>query len=187
MRLRPSEIRFKQDSIKKSFQDGRDVNETAQALANGYISVNEFPQILVAKKNNKYYACDNRRLYVFRVAEYQGAISYIDVKIARANSFNNDTFTTTDDGRKVEVRGRRTLPHCKDHWLTSSEFPMYDMYEANMTYQSRQPSVYRSPQPAISRYDYTPPTPRRIVYSDHTGESWSNPKSSDSPCSCTIL
>lgn len=119
MELRPSEIRFKQDSIKREFQNGKGVNDTALLLCTGSMSPNEFPSISVSKKDNKYYSFDNRRLYVFRVAEYHGAISHIKVRIApsyRAR-FDDETFTTTDDGREVKVRYDRTLPHCKPHWL----------------------------------------------------------------------
>lgn len=115
--LRPSEIRFKQDSIKQEFQNGIGVNETALHLCAGEISASDFPTIRVAKKDNKYYSCDNRRLYVFRVAEYRGAVSYIRVRMARRHTFDEDLFTTKDDGRKVKVRSDRTLAHCKPHWL----------------------------------------------------------------------
>ena len=118
--LRPSEIRFIQDSIKWSFQDGESVNAVAEEVCSRTKSVRSFPTIQVVKRNNKYYSFDNRRLYVFRIAEYRGVIADIPVRIVPESRLDLNRFTTKNDGRTVEVRGARTLDHCKPRWLRTT-------------------------------------------------------------------
>lgn len=124
-RLRPSEIRFIQDTINDIFQDGGSVNETALALCEGRISINTFPPIKVVKFGNKYFSFDNRRLYVFRVAEYRGIVSHIPVQIVPQSQFIEDRYTTSNEGRTVTVRRGETLPHCKDRWLRDNRPTAY--------------------------------------------------------------
>lgn len=142
--LRPSEIRFIQDTIHNIFQDGRSVNTTAEDLCNGRISVKDFPVIKVVKLRNKYFSFDNRRLYVFRVAEYRGAVSRISVNVVDVSQFDKNRYTTENEGRTVTVRnGAQTLDHCKNEWLRQSNYddrltpavtmPVYDPYREPTT------------------------------------------------------
>lgn len=116
--MKPSEIRFKQDSIASYFQDGRgDINDAIRRIQSGYLSPYDFPPIKVVQKDRKVYSFDNRRLYVFRVCEVLGCVREIPVEIRPAWQLRLDTFTTLDDGRTIRVRQGVTENHCLDHWL----------------------------------------------------------------------
>ncbi|XP_077973299.1 uncharacterized protein LOC144428234 [Styela clava] len=120
--LRPSEIRFIHDTIAYNFRDRNVVNFVAEMVRKRMLRPSAFPTINVFKRDGKYYSLNNRRLYVFRVGEYNGVIGEIEVNIVGENELKEWKFTTQNDGREVTLRGgQQTLPHCREHWLSTSQ------------------------------------------------------------------
>lgn len=116
--LHPSEIRFSQDTIKSRFQNGNDVNVTAEFIYNGSIDVNNFHPMEVYKENGKYYTRNNRMLYAYRAAEFQGGHFHLPVIVVQKDESDYRKFTTTNDGLNVKVRNNaETLPHHCPHCL----------------------------------------------------------------------
>ena len=64
--LSPSDIRFMHRQINPRFKGGRSLNATVDQIASGQMSVYALPTIRVVQRNDRYYALDNRRLYVYR-------------------------------------------------------------------------------------------------------------------------
>ena len=66
--LRPSDIRFTQDSIKQSFTDGTSLKNTFIALVKGHLTVDQIECIACVKLNGHYWVIHgNRRLYLYQV------------------------------------------------------------------------------------------------------------------------
>lgn len=85
MYLRPSEIRFSQDSIGRTFgcytsHPYRPIGDTLDDIITGKINVNSIPTISVCKRNGHWFTADNRRLWVFQEAEKRGKCTEIHVK-----------------------------------------------------------------------------------------------------------
>ncbi|XP_069124895.1 uncharacterized protein [Argopecten irradians] len=109
MKLKPSEIRFCQDSInfvfdKKSSHSGKRIGETLDALLRGQCTVSQIPTITVVQRNGVWYTADNRRLWVFRKLEELGKCTTIPVY--QGYSIPSKKFTTTNNGISVTVRGK---------------------------------------------------------------------------------
>ncbi|KAL3876405.1 hypothetical protein ACJMK2_034254 [Sinanodonta woodiana] len=106
--LSPSEIRFSQDSINNVFDNkstyrNTNIGETLDALCEGRSKLKEIPTISVVWKNGHWFTLDNRRLWVFRHLERLRKCNKIPVK--RSNYMPVEKFTTTNDGKTIEVRG----------------------------------------------------------------------------------
>ena len=104
MYLRPSEIRFSQDSIGSTFGRStshpyRPIGNTLDDILNGHINVQSIPSISVVKQNGLWFTADNRRLWVFQEAEKRGKCDKIYV---RESGYK---MTTMNDGVSVYVRG----------------------------------------------------------------------------------
>ena len=145
MKLRPSQIRFMQDSISSDFKNGQSVNERAVDLARGNITPKNFPTIRVVKKNGVYYSFDNRRLYIFRYAELRNSIEEVEVKKVSPNLLNPSKFTTKNHGREIVVRNGTTLNHYREDWLTSDPvISTGDLYECDFPYYDSDSPYYDS-------------------------------------------
>uniref|UniRef100_F6WN06 Uncharacterized protein n=1 Tax=Ciona intestinalis TaxID=7719 RepID=F6WN06_CIOIN len=107
--LAPLDIRFSQDSIKSSFQDGRSIMQAIIDIRKGRMEATDFPTISVTLKNGNYYTCDNRRLYVFRVLQCEGILNRVPVYTT--TYINPCKFTTYNQGVSIRVRQGPTLPH----------------------------------------------------------------------------
>lgn len=110
-RLRPSEISFTQDNISSIFYGGQGVNETIEAIMYGRMSPSDLPNMMVVRRNGKYYSFDNRRLYVMRVLEKRHRIWEVEVDLWPEYMWSESKFTTNNDGYSIEVRGDVTHPH----------------------------------------------------------------------------
>ena len=97
-------VRFTQDSIKDETRDGYDLNKVIRQLNNKTIASNNLPVIRCLKKNGKVYSEDNRRLYVFKQAT---TVQKIPVVWSDWEDFDQDKFTTTNDGKSIRVRSGR--------------------------------------------------------------------------------
>ncbi|XP_061188837.1 uncharacterized protein LOC133196979 [Saccostrea echinata] len=108
MELKPSEIRYSQDSIARYF--GRStshpfqpIGQTLDSILSGQCNVNAIPKISVVSRHGRWYTTDNRRLWVFQKAEERG---YCDkITVYNAYYIDEEKFTTTNEGRSVTVRG----------------------------------------------------------------------------------
>ncbi|XP_076817069.1 uncharacterized protein LOC143462702 [Clavelina lepadiformis] len=120
IKLRPSKIRFMHKTINSNFSDGKSVNETVEKISSGEMSVNDLPKIKVTKKNGFYYSFDNRRLYVYRVLELRGLLDTVEVKKAPVRFFQEERFTTDNNGRCVRLAVGPTLPHASAESPASS-------------------------------------------------------------------
>ena len=112
--LSPSDIRFTQDSIRKTFGDGRDVNNTIRQILRGELSVLSLPRIRVVNVGGCYFAFDNRRLYVYRVLQFRGFLKTVQVNLAPSTQLQPDKWTTTNEGQSVSVRRETTLKHTRE-------------------------------------------------------------------------
>lgn len=108
MYLRPSEIRFSQDSIGRSFggytsHPGRPIGETLDDILRGEINVSSIPRISVLKKDGQWCSADYRRLWVFQEAEKRGKCT--EIYVQETSFINYNKFTTINNGISVYVRG----------------------------------------------------------------------------------
>lgn len=108
MYMRPSEIRFSQDSIGSTFgrctsHPNKQIGETLDEILTGKINVNSIPSISVCKKDGKCFTADNRRLWVLQEAEKLGKCSEIFVRETFYINYNK--FTTVNNGISVYIRG----------------------------------------------------------------------------------
>ncbi|XP_021362057.1 uncharacterized protein LOC110455929 [Mizuhopecten yessoensis] len=107
MDLRPSQIRFSQDSInnkfdKKSAHAKRPIGETLDALLKGECDISHIPPITVVDRDGVWFTVDNRRLWVFRKLEELGKCTKISVK--KGYRIPSKKFTTVNEGRSVTLR-----------------------------------------------------------------------------------
>jgi hypothetical protein len=110
-KLAPSEIRYSQNSISNRFRADTNgirqhIGETLDEIVRNPDTADRIPNISVFNKDGKWFALDNRRLWVFKKAEELGILSSIDVYVTY--EINYSKFTTTCDGRCVRVRSNNT-------------------------------------------------------------------------------
>ena len=108
MYLRPSEIRFSQDSIGSTFgwrtpHPYKPIGETLDDILTGHINVQSIPSISVKKQSGLWFTADNRRLWVFQEAEKRGKCDKIYVR--ETGYISCSKMTTVNDGVSVYVRG----------------------------------------------------------------------------------
>ncbi|XP_036358906.1 uncharacterized protein LOC118763415 isoform X1 [Octopus sinensis] len=106
--LSPSEIRYTQDSIASCFQNGNDIEDLILDIINGQTTPDKIRTIRVFFKDGKYYSEDNRRLYVLKtVQELSEPYLMVTVKLTSYFDFEENKFTTTNDGLRIRVRRNR--------------------------------------------------------------------------------
>ena len=108
MELKPSEIRYSQDSIARYFGKAtghplRPIGQTLDDILTGECNVNSIPRISVISRHGSWFTVDNRRLWVFQKAEERGRCNKITVY--QTSYIDEEKFTTTNEGRSVTVRG----------------------------------------------------------------------------------
>lgn len=108
MELRPSEIRYSQDSIARNFGRStghplRPIGQTLDDILSGRCNVNSIPRISVVYRHGHWFTVDNRRLWVFQKAEERGKCDKI--LVYETSFIDDEKFTTTNEGRSVQVRG----------------------------------------------------------------------------------
>lgn len=79
IKLKPSDIRFTQDTIKSEFRNGDSIEMLVSDIFSKKTQIESIPLIEVVERDTLYYALDNRRLYVYRRLEYLGFINTIRV------------------------------------------------------------------------------------------------------------
>ncbi|XP_071165176.1 uncharacterized protein [Mytilus edulis] len=111
--MRPSELRFTQDSVSCYFQDGHSMDETLRMVLNGSIPISRIPPLVVMNFEGSWYVVrGNRRLYLYQLLERNGKLQY--VKVLQQN-FDNNVFnrqhTTKNNGRSIRLRGDPNMEH----------------------------------------------------------------------------
>ncbi|CAE8640038.1 unnamed protein product [Polarella glacialis] len=102
-KLKPSEIRYSQDSCSQTFRCGRSLELTAKQLKDGNISAEiNIPVIHVFKWLGSWFTADNRRLWAFRTA----GLNQVPVKIISFNEVWSNKLTTRNQGVSITLRGR---------------------------------------------------------------------------------
>ena len=104
MYLRPSEIRFSQDSISNKFDyPNNSIGDTLDDLIKGQIRITDIPNISVKNVDGNWVSADNRRLWVFKHLELFGKCETIQVIETRhIPPFKN---SSKNDGLSVKIRG----------------------------------------------------------------------------------
>lgn len=104
--LRPSDIRYSQDSIASYFgygiYSGRPIGESLDELIQGRCRVRDIPTITVQSRDGLWYTADNRRLWIFRKGEELDMIQEVQVQEGYVNP---SKFTTYNRGVSIRVRG----------------------------------------------------------------------------------
>lgn len=183
MYLQPSEIRFSQDSIGRSFgcytsHPYRPIGETLDDIITGRINVNSIPRISVCKRNGHWFTADNRRLWVFQEAEKRGKCTEIYVQETFYIDINK--ITTINNGISVVVRGNpggfrwKTMPVQK----IQREFPKPIFPTTLQTSISSNHSVY---QLHVDELDTKKVLLAKHEHNVQTTNGWPMPKLSDSP------
>lgn len=108
MKLRPSKIRYSQDSISNRFDSRSDhpgtlIGKTLDKLCDGKIDKEDIPTISVARVNGKWFTADNRRLWVFRQLEALGKCRKI--RVIEIDDIPDSKMTTENNGLDIDVRG----------------------------------------------------------------------------------
>ena len=102
----PSDIRFTQDSISSTFQDGSAVDDMVNGLKNGTIDPKSVKPIRVFQQNGKIYSLDNRRLYAFKQAGMDNIrVKWVNPKNKTIAQKIAKHFTTKTDGLSIIMRG----------------------------------------------------------------------------------
>lgn len=117
--LQPSLIRFTTDTIPCHFDNGLHVNGCIESIAQGSIKPGNIEPIRVFNLKGTYYTCDNRRLYVFRVAQRLELLDYISVAVVSPCEYLSMIKPGQDGLAITFVDGSE--PHV--HWLNSWGFP----------------------------------------------------------------
>ena len=82
MQLRPSNIRFTQDSIGCRFTDGKRLTDTFRELLYGLITPDDIENIEVVQYDGVWWALTgNRRLYLYQRLQDLGVVEYISVRV----------------------------------------------------------------------------------------------------------
>ncbi|HZG42015.1 MAG TPA: RHS repeat-associated core domain-containing protein, partial [Longimicrobium sp.] len=100
----PKTLRFTQDNIKESFQDGSgSVHALAEGLRSGAIDPASIPPIRLVEHNGAMYSLDNRRLAAFHLAGVN-----VPARMATPAEVAKEwtkKFTTQNGGSSIEIRG----------------------------------------------------------------------------------
>jgi len=105
--MRPSNIRFTQDSISDEFGDScKTLVETFRELLYGDLDIDDIEQITVVKYQRQYWVVSgNRRLYIFQKLEEEDCLDTVPVTV---KPINIGQFFQEDDDEKR--RRFRTYP-----------------------------------------------------------------------------
>ncbi|KAH3867157.1 hypothetical protein DPMN_030282 [Dreissena polymorpha] len=101
--LRPSEIRFSQFSVSRTFTDGTPIEDLLKDIVAGRCFASSVKPIEVASVNGTWYSNDNRRLWVFQELERLGRLTKTRVKVVKR--VQPTKFTTMNKGISVSIRG----------------------------------------------------------------------------------
>ena len=101
--LRPSDIRFTQDTISHKFSDGTLIGRLLDDIVIGRCFVSAIKTIEVKLVDGLWYSADNRRLWVFKQLEILGHCPLITVKVVKRIHWGK--CTSGNGGTSVSIRG----------------------------------------------------------------------------------
>ncbi|KAL3877302.1 hypothetical protein ACJMK2_035032 [Sinanodonta woodiana] len=102
--IRPSDIRYTQESISCRFQIGKNIGTVIKEIMNEECKISDIPEIEVMVKDGVYYSADNRRLYIFKILEAKGLVADISVRLVKR--IKKSKWTTKTQGLAIDVRGQ---------------------------------------------------------------------------------
>ncbi|XP_036369008.1 uncharacterized protein LOC118767837 isoform X1 [Octopus sinensis] len=101
--LSPDEIRYSQDSISNTFHNGETLEKVISTIIGGETMPDNMTKTAVFKEYGKYYACDNRKLYVLKEVQRRSKPNFkIEAKVVRPR--DKSKFTTKNDGASIRIR-----------------------------------------------------------------------------------
>ena len=101
--LRPSDIRYTQDTISHKFSDGTLIGRLLDDIVIGRCFVSAIKTIEVKLVDGLWYSADNRRLWVFKQLEFLGHCPLITVKVVKR--IHGGKCTSGNGGTSVSIRG----------------------------------------------------------------------------------
>lgn len=117
--MKPSDIRFSQDSVAPTFSDGRSLISTLEELLAKTITPETIEYITILWHYTHYYALTgNRRLFLYKRLEVKGLLDDIPVVIV-TNYYSTQMqfsrrFTTKNGGQSIRVRRNPGLHYAVD-------------------------------------------------------------------------
>src|SRR6218665_2904057 len=111
--LRPSEIRYSQDTISHKFSNGTPLTSTFARLISGKEKVTDLPALKCVSRYGKWFSGPrgNRRLFLYKKLEEAGVITTISVLRYRNNDYDYDD---DDDGDDITIRGSGLTVRCDE-------------------------------------------------------------------------
>lgn len=107
--LKPSDIRFSQDSIAAYFRDGSSLVDTLWDLAEGKTRIEDRRTLSVVYRRDEYWTLNNRSLWVYQQLEKMGACQTVKVHLVYLREIDlrswYQRFTTRTWGRTIKIRG----------------------------------------------------------------------------------
>ena len=100
--LRVNQLRFSQNSIGASLQDGRLLTRVEEDLRTGRRGVSALCPLNVVHFRGRWFSRDNRRLYVLR--RFLSPEQRVLVRIGHVDDLFLSHFSTEDEGRTIRVR-----------------------------------------------------------------------------------
>merc|ERR1712216_598843 len=111
--MRPSQIRFCQDTVNPKFKDGRMILDTLKDLIEGNRIIRDMPMMQVVlhdkegrtEKGGNFFSISNRRLCLYRLCEFLCLIDEVKVELlSELPRGFKQKFTTFNSGEWVRVR-----------------------------------------------------------------------------------
>lgn len=107
-------LKYSQDSINKTFRDGRAVQETAEALASGKLAIHDLPRIRVVDHRGVLFTLDNRRLSAMREAFPEPTHRNLQIEVALVSlddaGVRREWIRKCTVGTSVSVRSGESKP-----------------------------------------------------------------------------
>lgn len=124
-----SQVKYCQESIRKTFQDGRQVATMCRELQTGQKTIKDIPPITVVVDGDYVFSADNRRLWAFKNCGIPHD-TRIDVKVGRRSHSFREKYTTPTTGlsirkrsEKNEFNGRSCRQRCRNSSVFRSSAP----------------------------------------------------------------
>jgi hypothetical protein len=101
-------IRYTQDVIDDTFDNGTRLNDTLYGLQDERYDVDKIPKIKVVKKDEVYFSLDNRRLWVFKqyanfLKERENVLLKVPVLFGTLKCLETRGMTTTTEGEDIKL------------------------------------------------------------------------------------
>ncbi|XP_077967115.1 uncharacterized protein LOC144420995 [Styela clava] len=102
--VRPSDVRYTQDSILPYFQNGDTIQDVARKILQRELNFDDIPLIKIIEMNNKFWSLDNRRLHLLKFLENHNFLKLVKVRLVDKSRLPKEKFTTNNDGISIRIR-----------------------------------------------------------------------------------